>query len=306
MSNEPTNTLLAPRHWGSWFGLFLLKLFIRLPLPWIVFIGQRLGALSFKLLNSRRRIAQKNIALCFPTLSSVEQETLVRESFLTLGMGILSSGVAWWSSRCRLEKLIGTIEGLEHIEQAKKRGKGIIFLAPHVVCGELGARLLSLKTDLPLNVLHREQSNEVFEQELQYARHRYFKKVILRANVRAMVRALKNNEGIFYLPDQNFEREHSVFVPFMGVNTLTITATSRFASMNDSAVIPVVAYFRKNSLVIDLVISPPIENFPSSDDVADTARINEIFEKMIRKHPEQYMWIHRRFKIRPEGEASVY
>lgn len=299
-------TLLASRHWLAWFGIALLYVISHLPFTWQCALGAKLGLLAMRILKSRRRIAAINLQLCFPELDASAREKLLIDSFKMLGIGILSSGLAWWGSTARIRKLIIQVRGLEHVAQAQQKGKGIILLSAHFVTAELGGRMSAILLSLPLNIMHRQQSSEVAEYVLQRARHRYIKEVILRANVRQMLRCLKNNEAIFYLPDQNFEQEHSIFVPFMGVNTLTLSATARFAKMNDCAVVPCFCFLRDDHKGFDVEYFPALENYPSGDVVVDTTRINQIFETAIRKHPAQYMWVHRRFKIRPEGEKSVY
>ncbi len=298
--------LLALRHWLAWLGMAILYVLSYLPFSWQRALGAKLGLLAMRLLKSRRRITAINLKLCFPELDASAREKLLVHSFRMLGIGTLLSGLAWWGSTKRIRKLITQVRGLEHVEQAQEKGKGIILLSAHFVTAELGGRISSLLLPVPLNIMHRRQSSDVAEYVLQQARHRYIKDVILRANVRQMLRCLKNNEGIFYLPDQNFEQEHSIFVPFMGVNTLTLSATARFAKMNDCAVVPCFCFIRDDGKGIDVEYFPALENYPSGDEVADTTRINQIFEDVIRQHPAQYMWLHRRFKIRPPGEASVY
>ena len=298
--------LLAVRHWPTWLGMALLYILSHLPFSWQYALGARLGLLAMRVLKSRRRIAMINLQLCFPELDVASREQLLIDSFKMLGVGTLISGLAWWGSERRIRKLICKVQGLEYVQQAQARGQGIILLTAHFVTAEMGGRISSLLLPIPLNIMHRRQSSEVAEYVLQQARHRYIKEVILRANVRKMLRCLKNNEAIFYLPDQNFEQEHSIFVPFMGVNTLTLSATARFAKMNNCAVVPGFCFLREDGKGFDVEFFPALENYPSGDEVADTTRINQIFEQAIRKHPAQYMWLHRRFKIRPPGEASVY
>ncbi|MSP53746.1 MAG: LpxL/LpxP family Kdo(2)-lipid IV(A) lauroyl/palmitoleoyl acyltransferase [Gammaproteobacteria bacterium] len=298
--------LLALRHWPAWLGMAILYTLSHLPFSWQHTLGARLGLLAMRILKSRRRIAAINLQLCFPELDAAAREQLLIDSFKMLGIGTLMSGLAWWGSERRIRKLICEVRGLEHVRQAQAQGRGIILLTAHFVTAEIGGRISSLLLPIPLNIMHRRQSSDVAEYVLQQARHRYIKEVILRANVRKMLRCLKSNEAIFYLPDQNFEQEHSIFVPFMGVNTLTLSATARFAKMNDCAVVPGFCFLREDGKGIDVEYFPALDNYPSGDEVTDTTRINQIFEQVIRKHPAQYMWLHRRFKIRPPGEASVY
>ena len=300
------NKLWLPRYWGEWFGVFLLWALSKLPYCCQVRLGRRLGLLTMRVMKSRRHVTQTNIAACFPELDTEQVQTLTRESYSALGQGILSAGLAWWASKRRMRRLLREVNGLEHMHQAFAQGRGVILLSAHFVADEVGGYFTKLVCEHELAVLHREQSSAVFEAVLQKKRGRYFNDTILRANIRKMIRTLKRNAGIFYLPDQTFEKEHSIFVPFMGVNALTLTATSRLAKMNNCVVLPVFCFQRADNKGFDLEFWPMLDNFPSGDDRADAIRINEIFAKAIRSHPAQYMWQHRRFKVRPDGEKDFY
>jgi KDO2-lipid IV(A) lauroyltransferase len=268
--------------------------------------GKGLGLLTMHLLKSRRHITETNIRLCFPELDAAQVSDLARASYISLGQGGLSTGLAWWASDRRLRTLLQEVTGLEHLNHAFAKGRGVILLSAHFSAGDIGGYFSNLLCHHSLAVLPRQQSIDVFESVLQKGRKRYFNATILRANVRKMIRTLKSNGGIFYTPDQTFEREHSIFVPFMDVNALTITATSRIAKMNNCVVLPAFCFQRSDGKGFDMEFWPMLEDFPSGDDKADAIRINEILAKAIRSHPEQYMWQHRRFKVRPGGEEGLY
>ena len=232
---------------------------------------------------------------------------MIKESFAMLGLGMLTSTLAWWGNNRRIKTCIGNIRGLEHLEQAKAQGKGIIILSAHFAGLELASRLMvELTGEIPINLLYKRPSNKAAAYVLEKARNRYFKKIFTRDNLREMVRSLRDNEIMIYCPDQSGAKELSVFVPFMNVETSTLTTTSWFAKMSHCIILPAVAYFDENSKNMSADFFPPLENFPSGNDQLDTTKVSEIFEKMIRAHPEQYMWLHRRFKVRPEGEPPVY
>ena len=305
---KPQNkiNLKHPRCWLMWLPVFILWLFSKLPYHCQFSIGKALGLLAMKVLPARKRIARINIEHCFPELSVMEVEKLVRDSFIALGQGVLTSGLAWWGSDRRIKKLINNVSGKENLQQAFAQHRGVILLTCHFSAAEIGARMSALLCPNPLNIMHRQQNNLVFEHVLQKRRRRYIKEVILGEEVRKMIKALKNNEGVFYLPDQNFEREHSIFVLFMGVNTLTLTATARFARMNNCTVLPCFCFQRADGKGFDVEYQPLLENYPSGNERDDAIHINQVFEKAIRKHPAQYFWVHRRFKIRPEGEENIY
>ena len=297
---------IHPRYWPTWFAIFVLWLLAKLPYRLQFKLGKIIGLLAMSLFASRKRIARINISRCFPDLSTADTEALLRKSFIALGQGILISALAWWGKTKTIEKLIVNIEGKEHLQQAFAQQRGVILLGCHSTADEIGGRIISLLCSQPLNIMHRPQNNTLFEYILQKKRHHYIKKVILATNVRQMLRALKNNEGVFYLPDQNFKSEHSIFVPFLGVNTLTLTATARFARMNNCAVLPCFCSQRADGKGFDVIFQPILKDYPSGNDRDDAIRVNQTFEKMIKAYPEQYFWVHRRFKVRPPGEAPFY
>lgn len=299
-------SLWLPMYWGSWIGVFLLWALSKLPYRMMLLAGKGMGLLTMHLLKSRRHITETNIRLCFPDLDATQVSDLARASYISLGQGVLSTGLAWWASDKRLRTLLHDVTGIEYLDEAFAKERGVILLSAHFTSGDIGGYFSNLLCDHSLTVLHRQQSSDVFESVLQKGRKRYFSSTILRANVRKMIRTLKSKAGIFYMPDQTFEREHSIFVPFMGVNALTITATSRIAKMNNCVVLPVFCFQRGDGKGFDMEFWPMLEGFPSGDDRADATRINELLAKAIRLHPEQYMWQHRRFKIRPEGEDGLY
>lgn len=303
-NTEQTLSLWRAKYWLSWLGIFILWCVAKRSYCWQYKWGGKLGRFAGKLLSSRRKIAYINIRKCFPELSEQQVEQMTTESFAWLGRGVFSAAMAWWAKPEKLRHLIGNVKGTEYLQAAFNKKKGVILLSAHFAADEIGAHLLTMVLQKKLSVMHRSQSNVVFEHMLQKRRLKYMDQVIIRDNIRAMIKCLKQNGGVYYLPDQNFEREHSVFVPFMGVNTLTLTATSRFAKINGCSVVPVFCYQTKTGF--DIEFQPALTDFPSGDDATDATRTNAIFEKAIRRHPAQYMWLHRRFKIRPEGEKSFY
>jgi KDO2-lipid IV(A) lauroyltransferase len=301
-------SLFAPRYWGAWIGAGILRVLSLLPKNMLWATARGLGLFAMKVVPSRVKIAARNIELCFPELSAEEQAHIVKESFAMLGVGLLVGTVAWWGSERKLNRWLGEIQGREYLEQARAQKKSIIILSGHFIGLEIGARLTSSQCNISPSFFYRPLSNKVFEHISREGRNRYMKPVSTNEslNMLKIIRALKKTDAFIYLPDQNFKREYSVFVPFMGVETLTLTTTSHIAKITDSVVIPIFAYYKSATKTVDIEILPPLDNFPSDDNKLDATRTNQIFEYAIRKHPEQYMWLHRRFKIRPEGEPPIY
>jgi KDO2-lipid IV(A) lauroyltransferase len=302
---------LAPRFWGLWLGLGLLRLTIYLPYPILLKIGHTLGYLLQYFLVKKKRdikitrhdVAAINLKLCFPELTEKEREVLLKKNFASLGMGIIEMGLAWWASDERLRKMV-EFQGLEHLSQAKEQNKGGLYITLHFTSVELGLRLLSLAG--PVAVMHRSQSNPLFEWVLQRARNCYVQQIILANDVRSLLTSLKNNSIVVYTPDQDKGRESSVFAPFFGIPAATVKATSTI--LKHTGAIPVVwLYYRdeKQSKYI-IEISPPVNNLSTGDDIQDASELNKLFENMIRAHPEQYIWQYKRFRTRPPGAPSVY
>jgi KDO2-lipid IV(A) lauroyltransferase len=251
----------------------------------------------------RRHIAETNIRLCFPELTPRARARLVRDHFASLGISMLEVAMGWWASERRLRTL-GQVQGLEHLQQALAHGKGVILLSAHFTCLELGGRLLALHA--PFHVMYRPHENPVLEHVQRSNREAHFERAIPRDDPRAMLRSLKQNKAVWYAPDQNYGHKHSVFAPFFGVPAATSTATARLARVSGAAVVPFFPIRRGDGRGYDLTLLPALEDFPSDDVAADTARINRLIEDHVRKAPEQYLWAHQRFKDRPAGSPALY
>lgn len=295
-------TFLHPRHWPTWFGVFFLWLLCMLPLRWQIAIGQALGTLTGKLLKRRREVVRINLKLCFPELDDAARETLMWEHFKALGVGLFEAGFAWWASDARVRRH-GEVSGIEHLDAAMAGGQGVILLTGHFSTLEIGARLVALHRDF--HVMYRPYSNKVVDFWLHRVRQRGSRLPALpRDELRGLIRALREGRAIWYAPDQTLDPRHSVFVPFFGVSTQTITGTSRLAQMGRARVVPF--FPRRDGDRWRVQFFPALDDFPSGDDTADAARMNAVLAQGIRLAPAQYFWVHRRFKYRPPGESELY
>ncbi len=302
---EPTFvSLLHPRHWLAWFGLGLLRAISLLPLPVIAALGCSFGWLIYLLYAARRRVVRINITRCFPELSQRAQRRIVRRHFCSLGQAFLAMGVAWWASPRRLERLVRW-NGREHYERAHAAKRNVIFLVPHFVGMEIAGTRMSI--DLPMVDIFRHPDNAVVRVVMERARTRFQGQLI--EHVRGLVpviRALNAGYPLYYLPDQDPGRRSSSFVPFFGIQTATFNVLGRLAQITNALVIPCFIQQRRFGMGYEVVLKPPLENFPTGDAVADTTRMNAVIESGIRERPEQYFWVHKRFKTRPEGEPKFY
>lgn len=295
--------ILNPKYWLIWLGAGVLWLCVQLPYRWQIAMGRMLGRMALPFSHHRRHVTQTNLKLCFPTLSDKALKTRLKQCFESAGIGIFETGMAWWMPTHRFSPLI-SIEGLRHLKQALEKQRGVLILAAHFTTLEFGGRALSLHT--PYNGVYRPHKNPAFEWLMSKMREKHIHKAIWRNDVRQFMSSFKENIPVFYAPDQDYGRKHSIFVPFFGVMAATLTATSRIAKIGKTTVLPYFIYRRADGQGYIAKIHPPLENYPSNDPYQDALKINQLIEDAVLKHPEQYLWQHRRFKTRPEGEASLY
>jgi KDO2-lipid IV(A) lauroyltransferase len=295
--------LWHPKYWPTWLLLGILWLITRLPLKANLAIARQFGRCLYYFAPRRRRITETNIRLCFPELGETERTALVKNIFIENARGFVEALFGWWNKEKRLKPLV-EFHGLENLEAAKSRGNGVIILGMHLTTLDLAGTFFNLFEDA--DVIYRRQKNPVFDFVIRHGREKNFKHVIDRADTRRIFKNLKQGRMIWYAPDQDYGRKVSVFAPFFGIPAASITATARLAKLNDSPILVFTHYRKEDNSGYVLNMSKPLENYPTGDDVADATRINSIIEESIRVRPEQYMWTHRRFKTRPEGEPGKY
>lgn len=301
--SSPFFRFISPRYWPTWLMLALMRMSACLPFHWQLGIGRYLGRLMMRWVPERRRIANINLQLCFSELSIVERLALKKKCFESLGMAVLETGLSWWASETRLRGLC-SIEGLEYVEQARQQQKPVLLLSGHMACTDIGGRLLAMH--LPFQVMYKRARNRLFDAVMLRARSRTYEKLIDRKETRVLLRGLKQGIVTWYAPDQNFGREETVFAPFFGVPTASLTATARIVKLAGAVVIPFFPYRLENRRGYQLVFGKPLENFPSGDAMEDARRVNAVIEEAVRKAPDQYMWVHKRFRTRPPGEKALY
>jgi KDO2-lipid IV(A) lauroyltransferase len=284
-------------------GLSVLRLLSLLPFSWLVVLGRLLGAVLRRLPVGFIRTARRNIELCMPDLCEESREKLLDEHFASLGIALLETGFAWWGSPDRLKKLV-QVEGSEHVEAALAKGRGVILLTAHFTPLEMGGRILA--SVAPINILYRPTKNEVLARFLSRCRNRHGGNPIPRDDIRTLITALKNNKCVWYAPDQSYRKKGAEMVPLFGIPAATNTFTSRLARMTGATVLPYFFERLPGSQGYRAVIHPPLENFPSDSSVEDTVRFNHMIEDQVRKVPEQYLWIHRRFKGLSDDYPDYY
>lgn len=284
-------------------GVGLLRLLhALLPLPWLARLGEHFGALLGRLSRRRRAVVETNLRLCFPQWGDAEREAVMRRHFRALGRASLLEAISWWGSREEVERTV-RIEGAENVTAIA--GRPVILLAPHFLGLNLGGVRVSLML-APCVSIYARIKNPVLDRLMLHARTRFGASELYSRHdgIKPVLRALKKGLPLYYLPDLDYGRKESIFVPFFGVRTATISGLPRMAHAAHALVVPCVTRWDGHGYVTRYY--PALENYPSGDLAADVARMNAFIEERIREMPEQYFWVHKRFKTRPEGERPVY
>jgi len=293
---------LGPRTWPTWLGIGAMALLAHLPWPLQRGLGRALGGVLRLLLGERRRIAVRNLALCFPALDDAARGALLRRHFAALGIGLFEFARAWWGSVAPLRRGL-QVEGLEHIEAARAGGRGVIVISGHFTTLEICGRLLC--DHVPLAGMYRPHAQDAMEWAVKRGRLRYAAAMFGRDELRPALRHLKQGGLLWFAPDQDTRRGDSVFVPFFGRPASSLTSTHQLARLSGAAVLAF-AHVRRVDGGYTLRLSPAFAEFPSEDAGADTARVMAAIEGMVRAAPAQYLWIHRRFKRQPDGGEDLY
>ncbi|WP_421705241.1 LpxL/LpxP family Kdo(2)-lipid IV(A) lauroyl/palmitoleoyl acyltransferase [Alloalcanivorax xenomutans] len=286
-----------PRLWPTRVGLALFWLIGQLPWDLLLALGRGIGHLGWWLAKKRRHIALTNLRLCFPELSDTEREALARKVMVSTGEALMEMAGSFHNRRIDLGQRL-SVTGLEHLEAARERGQGVLLLGMHFNSIDVGSRLLG--KFFTFSVVYRPNDNPLLDHLITEGRGTWLKHSVDRRDLRQTVRLLRQGEVVWYAPDQDYGTEHAVYVPFFGVPAATITSTSRIARMGKAAVIPC-AHYRLPGGRYKIEFGEPLTDFPSGDDEADTALINRTIEHYVRKHPEQYLWVHKRFKHQPDS-----
>lgn len=290
---------------GAWLVLGLVWLLHLLPMAWVAALGQALGRLMYALAHGRRRVAETNLARCFPELDAAARDRLVREHFGWLGRSLLDRGLLWHASESRLKRLIH-VEG--DVGFAERHGGPVMWLVPHFLALEVAGAAAMLFQRRPGVDVYTPQSNLVFDAALLRGRGRFGDPLFLKRDdgARAIVRAIRSGRAFFNAPDMDFGLRDAEFVPFFGEPAATLLAPARMARSLGMVVQPLVAEMLPGGQGWRVVFDEPWTDWPGDDPKADAARMNRYIEQRIRERPAQYLWVHKRFKTRPPGAASLY
>jgi len=293
-----------PRYWPLWAGVLVLRILILLPYRQRLALGRLLGRLALRLIPARRNIAAVNLRLCFPELDEEEIQTLLRKHFESLGMGIFELAMSWWCNDAEVAKLT-RIDGLDNLTEALQDGNGVVLLSGHFAATELTGRVVRLSIPR-IAALYRPMKNPLIDEFMRRGRRRVSDDLIPKDAMRQLIRALKQGLPVWYASDQSYNRKYSVLVPFFGEPAMTNAALTPIARIGKARVLPYFPRRLADGSGYHAEIMPALENFPSDDPEADAIRINNLLEEKIRLAPEQYYWVHRRFKGRPDDYPDPY
>ena len=286
------------------FVVGILKFLNRCPLLLQLVLARWIGLfLKFVfMILKRSKVIKANLNRCFPDLGDRERRKLTDQHLHSLGLSLIEVATIWYESPEVICQKVH-IEGQEYLKEALAQGQGALLLMGHFTTLEMSIRL---SIDFPTSALYFPLKNPYLEKILKKNRERFNGRIIANKNMRGILRELKSNRALYYLPDHHMVTKSSVFAPFFGRPLSTITATSRVAKLSGTTVLPTRTERLKAGKSYRIVIEPPLKDFPSGDDLQDATKINQIIEKWIHQSPEQYFWVHRRFKITPPGEKPLY
>ena len=300
---QPLTNFWTPRYWPTWLGMGALRVLSLLPHRWALRIGRRIGKLAHAMGDSRRAIVRRNIELCFPELSADERDALAKRHFEALGMSLIEMGLGRWASDAKHLR-IGRLDGVEHLNAAVEQGKGVILLSAHFTTLEIMGRLLALHSP-PFDAVYRKNRSAFITEIQRTGRERSADDTIEKRDIKKMVRNLRQGRPVWYAPDQSYYLKGAEIVEFFGVPSMHTTATSTLARLGKAVTLPFFPRRMDDDSYV-FTIYPPLENFPSEDAVEDTKQYVRVLENHIRSCPEQYFWIHRKFKNLPDGYSDLY
>ncbi len=303
MKSARADNLLRPALIPVWIGVGFLWLLHWLPLPLQAALGNALGWLLSLRPGRRRRIVATNLRLCFPDTPEPVRKRWLRQTFQASMRAVLEHGVLWWGSAARMRRMVR----IDNPEAALGDStRPVIWLAPHFVGLDMGGVRLTM--DRQIASIYAPAKDAVSDKYMRHGRTRFSNIVLIARNegIKSTIKTIKSGLPFYYLPDQDHGRHNAVFVPFFGVPAATVSALPRLARLTNAQIIPVITRQLPGGQGYRVRFYPPWDNYPSGDLDADVARMNAFIEERIREIPEQYLWLHRRFKTRPTGEASLY
>ena len=292
---------IHPKFFPTWILILLMRIGVFIPFSAQVFIGKFIGKAIYPFMSKWRSTAYSNISHCFPEKKQAQVNTLVKNHFEAIGISLFETANAYYASDKKINKLL-TINKEQYFTDALKQEGGIIILCAHFMPLMLGSRALLINHTIAN--IYRPQNNKLFDQAMVKGYKKNGAVMIKSTDTRSIIKAINNSLPIWYAPDQDLGENNSVFAPLFGIQTATASSTARLSKNNKTRVIPY--SFIRTSKGYEMSFEKPLSGFPSNDPIIDATITNKILEKQINKNPEQYLWIHRRFKTRPEGAENFY
>lgn len=305
-ASQPDSTPPRPPFWRyplAWSAYGVCWLLAQLPHKLTVQLGKLLGKLLQHSLKSRRQVVERNITACFPKLTAEQRQQLINKNFQETGIMVFQTLRTFLNRRDKnLNQL--PISGTEQLQQAIDQGQGVLLVSGHFTALDVGGRAICQK--FPVAGVYRPHKHPVQEYIVKRARLKYAAKMFSREQLKGIIKQLKNGGIVWYAPDQDYRRGQSVFADFFGIPAATITATHQLARISNCLVMPYQVQRTTTKPYYQLQIHPPIKNFPSTNPQQDTRQVNQAIESMVTQAPEQYLWLHKRFKTRPQGHPDFY
>ena len=295
---------LQPAYWGTWLAVFLLFIVNLLPARLTDWFANFLGDAARNVNKKRRRIARKNLELCFPDTDEEKRKQMMKQNFRAQMRSVLHYGLFWWASRSRLQKRI-ELQGEEHIRTALQSGKSVIIMTSHSVGLEAAVSAITMR--YPISGPFKVMKNEVTNWLVAKCRTRFGTIIYSRdAGLRPIIKDVRNGQLMFYLPDEDLGRDRSIFVPLFGVQKATIPVLGRLAKNCNAVVLPCISCYDEQRAKYVVHVLPVLKDFPQGDDVNDAARMNQAIEQTVSICPSQYFWTLKLFRTRPQGEERFY
>ena len=296
--------LLHPRYWIVWLGFLLVFFVAQLPNSARHFIGRRIGNRIYKNNQKRHDVVMCNIKICFPDLSETQQEEMTQKHLQWYGCALVDYSILFFGSKRRLASMI-VIEGQEHIDNAIENNKSIIILLAHSVMLEFAPVALGSKYDVFGS--YKTSKNALLDWIISRSRCRYVRFTVSREDgLRKLIKSLIPRRIMVFLPDEDLGIDNSTFALFFGEPKATLTTTARLTKMGKATALPTFSWYDGDTKKYKIQISPPLENYPSSNAEESARILNQSFEQLIKSHPHQYMWTLKLFKTRPDNEAMLY
>ena len=292
---------IHPKFYPTWILILLMRIGVFIPFQFQVILGKTIGRVVYPFMSKLRTTAYTNISNCFPEKKHTQVVLLVKQHFEAIGISLFETANAYYGSDKKIKKLLNISNDHYFLDALKEEG-GIIILCSHFMPLMLGSRALLI--DNTIANIYRPQNNQLFDKAMVKGYKRNGAVMIKSTDTRSIIKAINNSLPIWYAPDQDLGINNSVFAPLFGIETATASATARLAKNNNTRVIPY--SFIRTKYGYEMSFEKPLKNYPSNDPVKDATTTNKILEKQIIKAPEQYLWIHRRFKTRPDGKENFY